>query len=52
MTKKLSDLFDLPDLAHSAESNEALQTIKDNKETIAQVDAAIDKIDAVITDST
>ena len=48
MTKKLSDLFDLPDLAHSAESNEALQTIKDNKETIAQVDAAIDKIDAAL----
>lgn len=48
MTKKLSDLFDLPELADNAESNEALQTIKDNKETIAQVDAAIDKIDAAL----
>jgi hypothetical protein len=48
MTKKLSDLFDLPELADTAESNEALQTIKDNKETIAQVDAAIDKIDAAL----
>ena len=48
MTKKLSDLFDLPEIADNAESNEALQTIKDNKETIAQVDAAIDKIDAAL----
>lgn len=48
MTKKLSDLFDLPELADTVESNEALQTIKDNKETIAQVDAAIDKIDAAL----
>jgi hypothetical protein len=48
MTKKLSDVFDLPELANAAESNEALQTIKDNKETIAQVDAAIDKIDAAL----
>lgn len=51
MTKKLSELFDLPeDLAStdSAESNEALKTISENKEIIARVDDAIDKIDIAL----
>jgi hypothetical protein len=51
MTKKLSELFDLPtDLsAHdSVESNEALKTIAENKDIIAKVDDAIDKIDIAL----
>jgi hypothetical protein len=51
MTKKLSELFDLPtDLAstESADNSEALQTIAENKEAIAQVDEAIDKIDIAL----
>ena len=49
MTKKLTDLFDLPEIAENAETtNEALQTIKDNKEIIAQVNEAIDKIDIAL----
>jgi len=51
MTKKLSELFDLPtDLpsTDSAESNEALKTIAENKDIIAQVDDAIDKIDIAL----
>jgi hypothetical protein len=50
MTKKLSELFDLPDLSsvEPAESNEALKTIAENKSVIAQVDEAIDKIDIAL----
>ncbi len=50
MTKKLLELFDLPDLpsTDSAESSEALKTIVDNKEIIARVDEAIDKIDVAL----
>ena len=50
MTKKLSELFDLPDIAstESAESVNALHTIAENKDIIAQVDAAIDKIDVAL----
>lgn len=50
MTKKLSELFDLPDipLTDSAESSEALKTITKNKDVIARVDAAIDKIDVAL----
>ena len=50
MTKKLSELFDLPEIptADSAESNEALKTIAENKSVIAQVDEAIDKIDIAL----
>ena len=50
MTKKLSELFDLPDLKSTAEvdSNEALRTIAENKEVIAKVDDAIDKIDIAL----
>jgi hypothetical protein len=51
MTKKLSELFDLPtDLAStdSAESNEALKTIAENREIISQVNDAIDKIDIAL----
>ena len=50
MTKKLSELFDLPDLpsTESAENSEVLQTIAENKEAIARVDEAIDKIDIAL----
>lgn len=50
MTKKLSELFDLPDIVStdSAESSDALNTITKNKDIIAQVDDAIDKIDVAL----
>jgi hypothetical protein len=50
MTKKLSELFDLPEIpsTDSAESNEMLKTIAENKSVIAQVDEAIDKIDVAL----
>lgn len=50
MTKKLSELFDLPDLPSTdyAESSDVLKTIVDNKEIIARVDEAIDKIDIAL----
>jgi hypothetical protein len=50
MTKKLSELFDLPDIpsTDSAENSEVLQNIVENKEIIAKVDEAIDKIDIAL----
>jgi hypothetical protein len=50
MTRKLAELFDLPDLAdqQTIEPNEALKTIQDNQNVIAQVDDAINKIDAAL----
>ena len=50
MTKKLAELFDLPDLPAdaTAETNEAFQTIQDNKDIMAKVDDAIDKIDLAL----
>jgi hypothetical protein len=51
MTKKLSELFDLPtDLAstESVEPDEALKTITENQDIIARVDDAIDKIDIAL----
>ncbi len=50
MTKKLAELFDLADLdaTPTVDYNEALRTIAENKEAIAQVDAAIDKIDIAL----
>jgi hypothetical protein len=50
MTKKLSELFDLPDVisTDSADNSEALQTIVENREAIAKVDEAIDKIDIAL----
>lgn len=50
MTKKLSELFDLPefDTTDSVAPDEALKTIEENQDVIAQVDAAIDKIDAAL----
>lgn len=50
MTKKLSELFDLPEIpsTESAENSEVLQTIVENREVIAQVDEAIDKIDIAL----
>jgi hypothetical protein len=50
MTKKLSDLFDLPEFSadSTAETNEAFQTIQNNQDIIAQVNDAIDKIDIAL----
>lgn len=50
MTKKLAELFDLPDLDSPAEitTNEALRTIAENRDVIEQVDNAIDKIDTAL----
>ena len=50
MTKKLSELFDLPDSENDTEvtPNEALKTIAENKDVIEQVDRAIDKIDTAL----
>lgn len=50
MTKKLSELFDLPDIpsTESAENSEVLKTIAENREAIARVDDAIDKIDIAL----
>ena len=51
MTKKLSELFDLPAYlppTDSSESNEAFKTIAENKDIIARVDDAIDKIDIAL----
>ena len=44
MTKKLSQLFDLPETPPEPdkEVNEALKTIQDNQQMLAQVDAAIE----------
>ena len=51
MTKKLSELFDLPadlESIESADSSQALNTIAENKDIIARVDDAIDKIDIAL----
>jgi len=50
MTKKLADLFDLPDTDNIplVTPNEALQTIAENREIIEQVNDAIDKIDTAL----
>ena len=46
MTKKLEELFNLP--ASEVTTEEALETIEENREIIAEVDLAIDKIDAAL----
>ena len=50
MTKKLADLFDLPDTDNISPvtPNEALQSIAENREIIEQVNDAIDKIDTAL----
>lgn len=50
MTKKLADLFDLPEVPAdaTAETSEAFQTIQDQQDIIAQVNDAIDKIDLAL----
>ena len=52
MTKKLEELFNMPSEEdtenNDTESNEAKQTIEENRELIQQVDQAIDKIDAAL----
>lgn len=46
MTKKLEQLFDLPDLTSSPESAQA--TINEHSDQIREIDNAIDKIDAAL----
>jgi hypothetical protein len=46
MTKKLEELFNLPQ--NEATPEEAQQVIEDNRDIIAEVDRAIDKIDAAL----
>jgi hypothetical protein len=50
MTKKLSDLFDLPEISadSTVETNQAFQTIQNNQDIISQVNDAIDKIDIAL----
>lgn len=50
MTKKLSELFDLADStqAENLDHTDSLNTISKNKEIIASVDDAIDKIDIAL----
>jgi len=47
MTQKLSELFNLPP-AEEVTAEEAEHTIEENREIIAAVDTAIDKIDAAL----
>lgn len=47
MTKKLEQLFDLPDTDEPI-SEQELKTIEHNQTVIREVDAAIDKIDAAL----
>ena len=46
MTKKLEELFNLPNSDVTAEETE--QTIAENRNIITEVDLAIDKIDAAL----
>lgn len=46
MTKKLSELFDLPE--HDISAEETIETISTNKDILEQVDTAIDKIDTAL----
>ena len=50
MTKKLAELFDLPELDTPAQvaTDEALKSIAENKDVITQVDDAIDKINTAL----
>lgn len=48
MTKKLESLFNLPEVAGEATSEEVQKVIEENKDIIAQVDDAIDKIDSAL----
>ena len=47
MTKKLEQLFDLPD-AEAADSGQSTPLFENAKETIMAIDSAIDKIDAAL----
>jgi hypothetical protein len=54
MTKKLEELFNLPDAEENTENNDtestakATTSIEENRALIQEVDAAIDKIDAAL----
>jgi len=46
MTKKLEQLFDLPEMGDGSVDPAVQKTIEENRNVIVEVDAAIDKIDA------
>lgn len=46
MTKKLKQLFDLPEMGDGSVDPDVQKTIEENRNVIVEVDAAIDKIDA------
>ncbi len=46
MTKKLEQLFDLPEMGDGSVDPAVQKTIEENRSVIVEVDAAIDKIDA------
>lgn len=48
MTKKLENLFNLPEVQEGATTEEVQKVIEENKNIIAEVDSAIDKIDAAL----
>lgn len=48
MTKKLENLFNLPEVQEGATTEEVQKVIEENKNIIAEVDNAIDKIDAAL----
>ena len=49
MTKKLSELFNLPEnLPEDATPEQAQQQIQQHQETFAEIDSAIDKIDSAL----
>jgi hypothetical protein len=48
MTKKLEDLFNLPPVDDTAMTVEQIQQIEEDKQALAYVDEAIDKIDAAL----
>jgi hypothetical protein len=48
MTKKLEELFNLPPIDTDVEADTIEETIAQNRELIAEVDLAIDKIDAAL----
>lgn len=47
MTKKLEELFDLPNTGDASEED-VQETISEHRETIQAIDSAIDKIDAAL----
>lgn len=49
MTKKLSELFNLPDgVSETATTDQAVQQLEENKQVFADIDSTIDKIDQAL----